>query len=219
MKIITWNCNMAFRKKAPLILKHKPDILIVPECEHPSRLIFSRRQKPTSQLWFGQNPHKGLGVFAYGGLNLSVLDTYNREFKMVVPIAVAGKAVELTLFAVWANNPADKDGQYVTQVWKALQHYGAAISNQATVLVGDFNSNTIWDRPKRNGNHSHVVRKLGTSSKCRGRRDMPLCISTGTRISRTTSIIVSPPAIFWIDCSRSGWDAISHGRGTVIMCP
>jgi hypothetical protein len=38
MKIITWNCNMAFRKKADLILAHKPDILIVPECEHPDKL-------------------------------------------------------------------------------------------------------------------------------------------------------------------------------------
>ena len=37
MKIITWNCNMAFRKKAALILKHKPDILIVP------LLAFDRR--------------------------------------------------------------------------------------------------------------------------------------------------------------------------------
>ncbi len=31
---------MAFRKKAELILAHKPDILIVPECEHPDKLQF-----------------------------------------------------------------------------------------------------------------------------------------------------------------------------------
>jgi exonuclease III len=35
MKIITWNCNMAFRKKADWILQYEPDILIIPECEHP----------------------------------------------------------------------------------------------------------------------------------------------------------------------------------------
>ena len=28
------------------------------------------------------------------------------------------------------------------------------------VLIGDFNSNTIWDKPKREGNHSTVVKHL-----------------------------------------------------------
>ncbi len=27
-------------------------------------------------------------------------------------------------------------------------------------MVGDFNSNTIWDRPRREGNHSRLVEKL-----------------------------------------------------------
>lgn len=39
---------MAFRKKADFILKYKPDILVVPECEHPDRLKFKNgTQKPT----------------------------------------------------------------------------------------------------------------------------------------------------------------------------
>jgi exonuclease III len=64
MKIITWNCNMAFRKKAAVILAHKPDILIVPECEHPDKLIFNAGIfQPTDVLWFGTNQHKGLGIF------------------------------------------------------------------------------------------------------------------------------------------------------------
>ena len=32
---------MAFRKKADFILTYKPDILIVPECEHPDKLKFN----------------------------------------------------------------------------------------------------------------------------------------------------------------------------------
>src|SRR6187402_3698374 len=64
MKIITWNCNMAFRKKASIILTHNPDILIIVECEHPDKLLYPvDTPKPTDYLWFGKNRHKGLAIF------------------------------------------------------------------------------------------------------------------------------------------------------------
>ena len=56
MKIITWNCNMAFRKKADHVLALDPDIVVVPECECVDKLIFpTDAKKPTSILWFGKN--------------------------------------------------------------------------------------------------------------------------------------------------------------------
>lgn len=159
MKIITWNCNMAFRKKASHILAYKPDIIVVPECEHPDKLKFSDDvQRPTAILWFGENKNKGLGIFSYGDFKLKLIKTHNTAFKMIVPIAVTGNHYKFTLFAVWANNPADPDGVYVEQVWKAINHY--KLSKKNTILAGDFNSNTIWDRKYRTGNHSHVVDHL-----------------------------------------------------------
>jgi len=161
MKIITWNCNMAFRKKADIILTHKPDILIIAECEHPDKLLAKGGMPaPRDTLWFGQNQNKGLGIFSYCDLGFKVLDVHNDNFKMIIPIAVSGRHFDFTLFAIWANNPNDPDGQYVTQVWKAIHHYDAAITSRHTILIGDFNSNTIWDRPKREGNHSTVVKRL-----------------------------------------------------------
>lgn len=163
MKIATWNCNMAFRKKADIILQLKPDILIVPECEHPEKLIFSGGiPKPTDIKWFGQNRNKGIAIFSYCNLKLKVLDIYNENFKMVIPIVVFGNDFEFNLFAVWANNPNDPDGPYITQVWKAFLHYESIIRDKRTILIGDFNSNTIWDKPKREGNHSTLVKRLGT---------------------------------------------------------
>jgi exodeoxyribonuclease III len=161
MKIITWNCNMAFRKKADFILPHQPDILIVQECEHPDKLNFnSNTPKPSDTLWFGHNRNKGLGIFSYCNFRFKVLDDHNDSFKMVIPIAVSNGQFDFTLFAIWANNPKDPDGPYVTQVWKAINHYNTLITNKRTMLIGDFNSNTIWDRPKREGNHSTVVERL-----------------------------------------------------------
>ena len=161
MKVITWNCNMAFRKKADLILQHKPDILIVPECEHPGKLKFnSNTPVPTDTLWFGDNENKGLGIFSYSNYKFKRLRNHNKNLKMIIPIAVTGGAFDFTLYAIWANNPDDPDGQYVEQVWKAILHYDKKLKNKPTILVGDFNSNTIWDRKYREGNHSNVVKRL-----------------------------------------------------------
>jgi exonuclease III len=152
---------MAFRKKADHILIHKPDILIVQECEHIDKLIFHDTiLAGKDSLWYGQNKNKGLGIFSYSNYRFKVLDVYNDNFKTIIPIAVTGGNFDFNLFAIWANNPEDPDGHYITQVWKAIRHYNDIIKNKQTILIGDFNSNTIWDKPRREGNHSAVVKCL-----------------------------------------------------------
>src|SRR3954462_6960989 len=117
MKVITWNCNMAFRKKADHILLHKPDILIVPECEHPDKLKFnSNTQQPADIIWFGENKNKGIGIFSYSNFRFRIMRNHDPELKMIIPIAVTGGHFDFTLYAIWANNPGDPDGQYVEQV-------------------------------------------------------------------------------------------------------
>jgi len=153
---------MAFRKKATFILTHKPDILIIVECEHPDNLLYSvDTPKPTDRLWFGKNQHKGLAIFSYCDYRFKVLENHNEDFKMIIPICVTGGQFDFNLFLVWAYNPDDKDGKYVTQIWKALTHYDELLTCKPTMFIGDFNSNTIWDRKKpRSGSHSDVVKQL-----------------------------------------------------------
>lgn len=152
---------MAFRKKAEFILTYKPDILIVPECEHPDKLKFKNAIPiPTDVFWFGSNLNKGLGVFSYSDYKFKLLNNHNPELKTVLPLSVSNGKHSFTLFAVWANNPKDPDGSYITQVWKAIHYYENLLQDKQTILVGDFNSNTIWDKPRREGNHSTVVKTL-----------------------------------------------------------
>jgi exonuclease III len=152
---------MAFRKKASFILEYNPDILIVPECEHPDKLIFSKSTPiPNDIFWFGENQNKGLGVFSYSNYKIKLLEIHNPKFKTILPLSITNGIFDFTLFAIWANNPGDKDGQYITQIWKAINFYDSLLLNTKTILAGDFNSNTIWDKPKREGNHSTVVHKL-----------------------------------------------------------
>lgn len=149
---------MAFRKKVNLLLHYQPDLLIIPECEHSDKITFN--EPPTSAIWHGNNQHKGLGVFSFGRYNLELLTCHEPSFKTILPIAVSGVDIDFILFAIWANNPQDKGNQYIGQIWKAIYHYEHLIKPEKTILIGDFNSNSIWDKPKRVGNHSHLVDKL-----------------------------------------------------------
>lgn len=160
MRIITWNCNMAFRNKAHLLLEYNPDILVISECENPALKFPASIKQPDNVVWHGNKPHKGLGVLAYNGYKLKLLPLHEPAFQTVLPIRVKREGKSFNLFAVWANNPSDKKNQYVGQVWQAIHLYGDIIRGKRTILAGDFNSNTIWDKPKR-VDHSDVVRVLG----------------------------------------------------------
>ncbi|MFL5810723.1 MAG: hypothetical protein ACJ749_14470 [Flavisolibacter sp.] len=152
---------MAFRKKASAILAQKPDIAVVSECESPEQLHFDDRiRKPTQIIWIGSNRHKGLGIFSYSDFRFKLLDCHNPELKTIIPIEVTNGGFSFHLLAIWANHPADKPFQYVGQIWKALSHYNQILSEKNSLLAGDFNSNTIWDKPKRTFNHTHVVKQL-----------------------------------------------------------
>jgi exodeoxyribonuclease-3 len=101
-----------------------------------------------------------LEFFSYGDYKLELLDDHNPEIKIISPISVIGEHINFTLFAIWAHNPNDPDGQYIEQVWKAIHQYDNLLTSERTILTGDFNSNTIWDRKNRMANHSAVVDKL-----------------------------------------------------------
>ncbi len=152
---------MAYRNKASYILSLQPDIVVIPECEHPDKLKFKPGTLPPEDItWHGHNLNKGLGVFSYSHYRFQVVQEFNPEFRTILPLLVTGGKFDFILFAVWANNPADRSYQYIGQVWKAINYYTLLLKNHKIIIAGDFNSNTIWDRPRRAGNHSDVVALL-----------------------------------------------------------
>lgn len=162
MKLITWNCNMAFRKKAEFIIAEDPDILIVPECEIPDKISFVLYSKqPNDIFWYGDNPNKGIGVFTFGDLKIKLLEIHNPGFKYVLPLSVFNDRLNITVFAIWSQKPS-KNGNYTEQVWNAVHYYNDQLSGDNIILAGDFNSNTIWDKPRRLINHSNLVNHLSS---------------------------------------------------------
>ena len=149
---------MAFRNKAADVLSFSPDIVIIPECEHPAKLAKKPNDLLSECLWFGNNPNKGIAIFGLNGYKLSLREEYNEENKWIIPIRVEGKHT-FTLFAVWACNcPSDRTLSYIGQVYRAFNdHYKKILEEDNIIIAGDFNSNKIWDNWQRIGNHSAVV--------------------------------------------------------------
>jgi exonuclease III len=159
---------MAFRKKTTKVLSFKPDILVLQECEQPEKVLKEIKiGKLSGFLWFGDNPNKGLAVLSFNGYKICPISAHNTDLKHIIPIRVEKGDTSFHLLAIWANNPGDKDGPYVAQVWKAVQHYKELMAAGPCMLMGDFNSNAIWDKEHKGKGHSAVVnnlRALGISS-------------------------------------------------------
>lgn len=160
MKIISWNCNGAFRKKFHLLAKYDADILVIQECENPS-LTYDEGYKHFAQnyLWIGDNKNKGLGIFAKQEILIEKLDWSNiyegMKVNYFLPVRISDS---FDLVGVWAHSNNSPTFGYIGQVWKYLQINLSRLNN--TFMIGDFNSNAKWDVWDRWWNHSDVVKLL-----------------------------------------------------------
>ncbi len=159
MKIVTWNCQQAFMRKAGRIFSDLPDIAVIQECSEKSAGMPAF--DGYAGQWIGNNSNKGMAVFCRRDWSLHALAGPDEEIpKWIVPFAVRGR-LDFTLIAVWAC--AIKGSQresYVGQIHKALREKPEWFRGDSVVMAGDFNSNAIFDRKRPDGNHSSMVGEL-----------------------------------------------------------
>jgi exonuclease III len=167
MKITTWNCARGFAKKQnEFFSNNDPDIAVIQECSRKST------ESPLSEgygaAWVGENPNIGMGVF-YKKPDWSVrrLEDTTHDIQWVVPFEVKGPE-NFTLIAVWACQvKGSRRDSYVGQVNRAIKEHPDWFENGPVVVAGDFNSNAIFDKERRDWNHSTMVaelRRCGLSS-------------------------------------------------------
>jgi len=160
LNILTWNCNGALRNKFEHLLDFKANIHIIQECENPVETKHAAyKEWAVNHLWIGDTKNKGIGIFADKSINLNKLDwSDNYEEKRVKHFLPCKINQDFTLLAVWTHRNKAPTFGYISQLWKYLQVNKSNF--RKSLILGDFNSNVIWDKPSRWWNHSDVVREL-----------------------------------------------------------
>lgn len=154
---------MALHRKAEALLSQKPDIAVVSECARPD--ILAERGvtdlEACSVLWMGENPHKGLGIFAFNDFTVSRVEPFYPTLRFVLPARVEGPRT-FNLLAVWAQNASAgiTRKHQSGPLRRALTKYKTFIDSGPTVIGGDWNSNAIWDKPGWRINHMSKVNLL-----------------------------------------------------------
>lgn len=175
MKIVTWNCNGALRKKTEELDALNADVYVVQECEDPALSTEAVKSWAGDYLWIGNSKHRGLGVFPKNDNAVRAADwhgTFSQPGVSNSSKASTWTTADLKLFApfilndeyqvlgVWTKADGADVFSYIGQLWKYLQIHRDQLRREKTILLGDFNSNRIWDKPDRWWNHSDVVEEL-----------------------------------------------------------
>lgn len=156
MRLVTWNCSGAFRRKFEQIDALDADILVIQECEDPAQSSADYQAWASDYLWIGHGKNKGVGVFPRRRQSIERLDWPDNNFQYFLPVRINQT---IDVLAVWTQQASPSKFGYIGQFWHYLQLHKQSLGAD-TIICGDLNSNQIWDKPGRPWNHSECINEL-----------------------------------------------------------
>lgn len=151
MKILSWNCCGKFREKFKHIVNIDADIFVIQECENPALTKCDEYKGfAKNHIWIGNNKNKGLGIFYKNGISLKKKNWDSYCLRYFLPVRINNC---FDLLCVWACE------RYIEEYY-VYQSIHKKKFTKDMVIIGDFNSNSIWDNKHHDRDHSNVVKEL-----------------------------------------------------------
>lgn len=147
---------MALRRKLREVADFRADVLVLQECSRADAALLESIGLKLA-TWTGNNPNKGLALAAKPDLGLQAKPIRGMQWGIQ---GQTRRGSTLGIVAVWACATENSSERYIRQVHKLLDRGILKKMPRHSVLLGDLNSNTIWDRMHRELNHSRVVEKF-----------------------------------------------------------
>ena len=155
MKIISWNSNGGFRNKTEALLSLDADVYCVQECESPEKHehMFDKKLNGHNIIWKGNDPKKdrGVAIISKPGIESSRLEWSGNTLRDFLPVSISG--TDIVIVNVWACKPYIEN----FNAWFEICRDNI---NTNTILIGDFNSNKIWDAKHGVLCHSRAIAEL-----------------------------------------------------------
>lgn len=150
MRIVTWNCHHGeSRASVSELDRLGADISVLQECSAPA-------STDDQCVYFKKTSRQGVCVSAKGPWRIEAVPCSEHVLDSAYPVAISGPR-SFHMLAIWAQ----KSPGYVRAILNALDHYGDFLRSAPSVIVGDFNSNPIWDHGNRATNHTALSKRLG----------------------------------------------------------
>jgi exonuclease III len=154
--VVTWNCAGALHKKLKEVASLNAEVLVVQECSKAD-IELLRLVGLNPLCWTGKNPKKGLALAAKTDYTFRAYAVPDIEW--AIHAEMKGKR-NLGVIAAWACAIPHRSERYIRQIHKLLDSQAMDSLPKTSIVLGDFNSNTIWDTKHQDRSHSHAVEKF-----------------------------------------------------------
>ena len=162
--IVVWNVAKRSAAKLHRLESLGADVAVVPECARDDEMI-----QNGTMAWVGspESTSCGLAVLGFNGHSVRLVDEGDPQTTWAAAVAVSGPT-SFRLLAVWSDTNRKRCQQRegtddpMGPLRLALRNRGPFLRSGPVVVAGDFNHNSVWDKPLRSWNHSYAVADLAS---------------------------------------------------------